>query len=241
MPRELITVQIGQCGNQIGCKFWEMALKEHQAANPKGVYDEAMSSFFRNVDTRYDDPAEIRVGDGRGPIRSLKARAVVVDMEEGVVNATLKGPLGELFDSRQLLADTSGSGNNWAHGHECYGPRYREELIDKIRRPAEFCDSLQSFFLLHSMGGGTGSGLGTYVLELLADEFPEVYRFASVVFPSADDDVVTSPYNSVLALQRLNEVRGVFCVCTSPPTQFATWTGISGHTQPASACCWSRM
>ena len=35
MPRELITVQIGQCGNQIGCKFWEMALKEHAAANPK--------------------------------------------------------------------------------------------------------------------------------------------------------------------------------------------------------------
>ena len=40
-------------------------------------------------------------------IRSLKARAVVIDMEEGVVNATLKGPLGELFDSRQFLADAS--------------------------------------------------------------------------------------------------------------------------------------
>jgi tubulin epsilon len=205
MPRELITVQIGQCGNQIGCKFWEMALKEHAAANPKGVYDEAMSSFFRNVDTRYDDPQEIGVGDGQGLIRSLKARAVVVDMEEGVVNATLKGRLGELFDSRQFLADTSGSGNNWAHGHEWYGPKYREELLEKIRRPAEFCDSLQSFFLMHSMGGGTGSGLGTYVAEMLADEFPDVYRFASVVFPSVDDDVVTSPYNSVLAIEKLNE------------------------------------
>jgi hypothetical protein len=30
------------------------------------------------------------------------------------------------------------------------------------------------------MGGGTGSGLGTYLLELLADNFPDVYRFASV-------------------------------------------------------------
>jgi len=205
MPRELITVQVGQCGNQIGCKFWEMALMEHAAANPKGVYDEAMSSFFRNVDTRYEDPEEIRVGDGTGFIRSLKARAVVIDMEEGVVNATLKGSLGELFDSRQFLADTSGSGNNWAHGHNWYGPKYREDLLEKIRRPVEFCDSLQSFALMHSMGGGTGSGLGTYVLELLADEFPEVYRFASVVFPSVDDDVVTSPYNSVLAIQKLNE------------------------------------
>ena len=58
---------------------------------------------------------------------------------------------------------------------------------------------------MHSMGGGTGSGLGTYVLEMLADEFPDVYRFSSVVFPSVDDDVVTSPYNSVLAIAKLNE------------------------------------
>ena len=123
MPRELITIQVGQCGNQVGCKFWEMALKEHAAANPKGLFDEAMSSFFRNVDTRYEDPLGIPVGDGMGAIRSLKARAVIVDMEEGVINSTLAGPLGELFDTRQLLSDSSGSGNNWAHGHDCYGPK----------------------------------------------------------------------------------------------------------------------
>jgi tubulin epsilon len=65
----------------------------------------------------------------------------------------------------------------------------------------EHCDSLQSFFLLHSLGGGTGSGLGTYILGLLEDEFPEVFRFTASVFPSSEaDDVVTSPYNSLFAL-----------------------------------------
>lgn len=29
MGREIITIQIGQCGNQIGRQFWSMALKEH--------------------------------------------------------------------------------------------------------------------------------------------------------------------------------------------------------------------
>ena len=38
------------------------------------IYDEAMSSFFRNVDTRYTEPADIPVGDASGYIRSLKAR-----------------------------------------------------------------------------------------------------------------------------------------------------------------------
>ena len=42
---------------------------------------------------------------------------------------------------------------------------------------------------------GTGSGVGTRALEILKDEFPEVYRFTTAVFPSADDDVITSPYN----------------------------------------------
>ena len=55
------------------------------------------------------------------------------------------------------------------------------------------------------MGGGTGSGLGTYVLTLLADEYPDVFRFVTAVFPSVDDDVVTSPYNSILALNKLTE------------------------------------
>ena len=42
---------------------------------------------------------------------------------------------------------------------------------------------------------GTGSGVGTRLLEILKDEYPEVYRFTTAVFPSADDDVITSPYN----------------------------------------------
>uniref|UniRef100_A0A8C0VUY9 Tubulin/FtsZ GTPase domain-containing protein n=1 Tax=Castor canadensis TaxID=51338 RepID=A0A8C0VUY9_CASCN len=47
-----VVVQVGQCGNQIGCCFWDLVLREHAAVNQKGIYDEAISSFFRNVDTR---------------------------------------------------------------------------------------------------------------------------------------------------------------------------------------------
>lgn len=40
-------------------------------------------------------------------------QAVVIDMEEGVVNEILKGPLRDVFDCQQLITDVSGSGNNW--------------------------------------------------------------------------------------------------------------------------------
>lgn len=90
MPRELITLQVGQCGNQIGCRFWDMALREHASHNKQGYFDEALSSFFRNVDGRVEPPLDLPVGDGKGKIQMLKARAVVIDMEEGVVNELLK-------------------------------------------------------------------------------------------------------------------------------------------------------
>lgn len=45
--------------------------------------------------------------------RYLNPQAVLLDMEEGVVNKILQGALREVFDSSQLLTDVSGSGNNW--------------------------------------------------------------------------------------------------------------------------------
>jgi tubulin epsilon len=55
--------------------------------------------------------------------------------------------------------------------------QYGESIVESVRRAAEMCESLQSFFLLHSLGGGTGSGLGTYILSLLEDNFPEVRKY----------------------------------------------------------------
>ena len=50
MPREVVTIQVGQCGNQIGSRFWDLALREHAAHNTG--FDDALSTFFRNVDPR---------------------------------------------------------------------------------------------------------------------------------------------------------------------------------------------
>ncbi|XP_061562900.1 tubulin epsilon chain [Cololabis saira] len=196
-----IVVQVGQCGNQVGCRFWDLALREHAHVNKGGLYDDALGSFFRNVDSRRSDG----VGGLGGRIQHLKARALLVDMEEGVINQILQGPLREVLDDAQLLTDVSGSGNNWAVGHMTYGSAYSERISEQLRKTAEHCDCLQCFFLIHSMGGGTGSGLGTKVLSLLEDDFPGVCRIVTSMFPSAEDDVITSPYNSVLAMRELTE------------------------------------
>ena len=70
-------------------------------------------------------------------------------------------------------------------------------VVPKLSRmipPMSVCSLpplLQSWFLMHSLGGGTGSGLGSYILQLLHDEYPEIFRFTVSVLPSDVDDVVT--------------------------------------------------
>jgi tubulin epsilon len=194
-----ITIQVGQCGNQMASKFWALALDEHSRHNKTGQYDEALATFFRNV-----DPKTGAQNLKHGPIKGLRARAVMVDMEEGVLNRILRSEIAELYDPHQIVASNSGSGNNWAYGHHVYGPKFRDTISESIRKEAEYCDSLQSFISIASTGGGTGSGLGSYISQLLMDEYPNVYKFAASIVPSATDDVVTSPYNSILSLWKLS-------------------------------------
>ena len=94
--REIITLSVGQAGNQIGWRFWDLVLREHaQAAG--GRLDDSMSTFFHSAEAT----------------RALRARSVLIDTEEGVVNQILRSPLGQLFDRHQLVTDVSGAGNNW--------------------------------------------------------------------------------------------------------------------------------
>lgn len=61
--------------------------------------------------------------------------------------------------------------------------------------------------MLHSIAGGTGSGLGSFLLERLNDRFPKKIIQTYSVFPDTQNagDVVVHPYNSILAMRRLTQ------------------------------------
>ena len=214
---EVITISVGQAGNQVAWRFWDLVSREAAAQGTKGVYDSGTSTFFENFHDGEPPSASGRIGGGlRGspsvsalfgdaPLASLRARALLIDLEEGVVSQVLRAPggLGRLFDPAQALVDVSGAGNNWACGYHGYGSVHRSALLTRLHRALEACESPQSFFFLSSTGGGTGSGFGSFVLETCADEYPELFRFAAPIFPSENDDVVTSPYNFAFAFDKL--------------------------------------
>ena len=50
----------------------------------------------------------------------------------------------------------------------------RQMILDMVQREAEACDRIGGFLSLLSLAGGTGSGVGAYITEMLRDEFPQV-------------------------------------------------------------------
>ena len=55
-----------------------------------------------------------------------------------------------------------------------------------VEREAEGSDSLEGFILSHSIAGGTGSGLGSFLLERICDWFPKKVTQTFSVFPNTD-------------------------------------------------------
>lgn len=81
------------------------------------------------------------------------------------------------------------------------------QIVDILERETENVDSLDAFVLCHSIAGGTGSGMGSYLIEQVKNRFPKKLIQTYSVFPNQDDsaDVVVQPYNSMLTLRRLIE------------------------------------
>ena len=45
------------------------------------------------------------------------------------------------------------------------GAELVDSVLDVVRKEAEGCECLQGFQLTHSLGGGTGSGMGTLLIS----------------------------------------------------------------------------
>ena len=66
-------------------------------------------------------------------------------------------------------------------------------------------DRFDSLLLLHSVGGGTGSGLGSLLLERLRDAYPSHSLLACSILPFMSGETPLQHYNTALCMQRLQQ------------------------------------
>ena len=203
MVREIVHIQAGQCGNQFGTKFWEVVSDEH-GVDPTGKYYGDSDLQLENINVYFNEAINTR----------YVPRAVLVDLEPGTMDSVRAGQYGQLFRPDNFIFGQSGAGNNWAKGYYTEGQELCDQIIDIIRKEAESCECLQVFQLVHSLGGGTGSGLGTLLLNKLREEYPDRILNTYSIIPSPKvSDTVVEPYNCMLSVDQLVEASDeVFCI-----------------------------
>ena len=113
-----------------------------------------------------------------------------------------------------MILGQNGTGNNWAKGHYTEGAELIDTVLDVVRKEAEGCDCLQGFQLTHSLGGGTGSGMGTLLISKIKEDYPDKINNTFSVVPSPKvSDTVVEPYNATLSVNQLVEnTDETFCI-----------------------------
>ena len=193
--REIVSIQAGQCGNQIGSKFWEVISDEH-GVDPTGTYQGDSDLQLERINVYFNEAT-----GGR-----YVPRAVLMDLEPGTMDSVRAGPYGQIFRPDNFVFGQSGAGNNWAKGHYTEGAELIDSVLDVCRKEAESCDCLQGFQISHSLGGGTGSGMGTLLISKLREEYPDRIMMTFSIIPSPKvSDTVVEPYNTTLSVHQLVE------------------------------------
>ncbi|KAG8345920.1 zeta tubulin [Trypanosoma vivax] len=170
----IVVVQVGQCGNQLGDELW----RQLSIATDKGA---VRSPFFT---------------------RDRLARCVLVDSEPKVVQA-VQGRHADIMRKENTVCGNSGRGNHWALGYyglsNPASKRNAEKALphkpfqltrdqrqddncvvrDALRaiyaetRRTKDAEEFEAILLLHSLAGGTGSGMTSLLIEKIRYYFIE--------------------------------------------------------------------
>ena len=179
-------LHIGQCGAQAGLCFWDLASKHYEpnvssspASGPLPTLNERCPQLFH----------------AKG-----NCRAVWIDTEPKVLAEVMKK---RYATGEQISYEQSGRGNNFALGYT--GSNTICALAeDQIRREAEQCDRFQGVILWHSLGGGTGSGVGTKLATTLRDSYGKGNILTISVLPDLDTDSPLLSYNAMFSMACLS-------------------------------------
>lgn len=183
----MISVCVGQGGIQLGSSCWELFCQEHGVQNNKQKSKThsltSSSSLFTETSSNEFIP-----------------KAVFIDLEPSFTNS-VQTSFPNLYLSDQFISSKEDTSSNYIRGRYTLGKEISDQSLEIIRKLAESCDEVQCINMFHSINGGTGSGLGNLLLEVLGVEYPKKPRISHAIFPSPNiSSNVVEAYNAILSI-----------------------------------------
>jgi len=191
MVREVLTISVGQAGVQLGNAIWTQYCTEHgiqkngsrELPAMQNADDENYKCFFEQVNNGNSVP-----------------RCLAVDLEPNCIDDRKSGAYKSLFNNEYLLSGKEDAANNFARGHYTVGKEMMDTVADRLKNLVENCENVQGFLVNHSVGGGTGSGLGMLILERIAVDYRKKSKIGFEIYPSPNQSTcIVEPYNGLLS------------------------------------------
>ncbi|KAI4816057.1 hypothetical protein KUCAC02_006173 [Chaenocephalus aceratus] len=194
----VVTVQLGQCGNQVGQQLLHSLLCDAQDGQRKELCTASRERFFHQ--------------DTHG---ELVARAVLIDMEPKVINQSISRAARSgmwRYGETSHFSQKQGSGNNWANGFCVHGPAHREVVEELVRREVERCDRLSGLLAMMVWQGGRAPESVPMLLSV--SETSTLSPSSSTTSPgrTGPESVIVQNYNSVLTLAHLYQLSDAILV-----------------------------
>lgn len=181
----------------MGQDVWELFCEEHHI-DPDGKRtlsapddDTAYQSFFSETSAGQHVP-----------------RSIFVDTDPTTKDEILNSEYSKLFHPETILSYKQDCKNNFFEGRSIASQfKIKDDIMDRVRLATDLCQNLQGFFIFHSFGGGTGSGVGTELLHELHEHFEKKVIFQPVIYPSNQfSSSIVEPYNTIFSTYYMRDV-----------------------------------
>ncbi|GLV32200.1 beta-Tubulin at 97EF [Carabus blaptoides fortunei] len=191
----ILTIQFGQCGNQLAQAVFKYLVNDIVEPN---------STSVSKLENEYRDASK-ELWFSSYKSACFTPRSVLVDTEKKVVSSLTDAKDSLKFDN--IVAKSGGgSANNWAFGYSLKADMLLNDVIESVRHEVEKCDDVTHILSFLSSGGGTGSGTGSRVLESLREQYPNKVIMNVIVLPYSKGEIVTQNYNTLLTVAKLYDI-----------------------------------
>ena len=182
--KNMITIQIGGCGNKMGNLFWETLKNEYMMDDElrtDSVFPEDVDTYFREIShNRY--------------------------IPRGIACDTDYSKVSPLLNKSNICQSHDGTAERSAFSYFSSAPKlFEERIADCVRKEVEVCDAFRGFQFHYNIGGGAGSGLSTYLLEKLHADYKKKTQLYFTCFPGKEYSVPYEPYNIILGFHYMKE------------------------------------
>ena len=190
--KEILCLHIGKTGLEVGLSCWELFCFENNIQPNGELYN------FYNLEN-----GELPLPTFFNETKNYRfvPRSIFIDPDPTLIQSVKTGNYRDLFRKENFIFGLEESSKLYSSRYSPEGKELINITLDRIDYFFESCGKPQGLLIFNSIGGGTGSGLSSLLLEELSNKYPEKQRFCFPIYPTTRDESLSVPkINSILSI-----------------------------------------